>query len=128
MRLLLDTHVLLWWLADRRELGLRARRIIANAENEVLISAASVWEIATKVRISKLEMESTEVENLERICLEEGFHLLPIGFDHAARAGLLMREHRDPFDRMLAAQAILEDLIVVTKDPGVRSLGCRVYW
>ncbi|MSU36976.1 MAG: type II toxin-antitoxin system VapC family toxin [Pedosphaera sp.] len=128
MKLLLDTHVLLWWLADGRELTMRARRMIVNPGNEIWVSAASVWEIATKVRIGKLGMALSEVENIESICLEEKFRLLPIQFNHAARAGLLPGEHRDPFDRMLAAQAILNNLTVITKDTELGSLGARVYW
>lgn len=73
-------------------------------------------------------MNAAIVGNLERICLEEGFRMLPIQFDHAAQAGLLPGEHRDPFDRMLAAQSILDDLTLVTRDAALRTLGCTVCW
>ena len=128
VKLLLDTHALLWWLADSPELPSRVRAKIADPAASVWVSASSAWEIATKVRIGKLELETAEAEALEKTVLEEGFHLLPIQFSHALRAGLLKSGHRDPFDRILAAQALVEDFTVVSRDPEMKKLGCRTVW
>ena len=113
MRLLLDTHVLLWWLADDRKLAKPAREIIANANNEVHVSSASVWEVAIKAALGRLEIE---LDDLEEAIVQNGFRQLPIGFRHALTAGRLPSVHRDPFDRMLVAQASVEELRVVSHD------------
>lgn len=128
MNLLLDTHALLWWLADSPELPPRARAKIADSASSVWVSAASAWEIATKVRLGKLELDPAEALALEKTVLEEGFLLLPVHFRHALRSGQLASEHRDPFDRMLAAQALEEGFTVVTRDLEVKKLGCRTLW
>ena len=113
MRLLLDTHVLLWWLADDRKLGKTAREIIANPTNDVHVSTASVWEAAIKVALGRLEIE---LDDLEEAIVRNGFRPLPIGFRHAVTAGRLPSVHRDPFDRMLVAQAGVEELRIVSHD------------
>ena len=113
MRLLLDTHVLLWWLADDRKLAKRAREIIANPDNDVHVSSASVWEAAIKMALGRLEIE---LDDLEAAVVRNGFRQLPVGFRHAITAGRLPSVHRDPFDRMLIAQASVEDLRVVSHD------------
>lgn len=112
MSLLLDTHVALWWLGGRR---LRAAVVerISDPATLVAVSAASVWEVAIKVALGKLKAP----ESFAAAVLEEGFEPLVIRFDHATRAGGLPPHHRDPFDRMLIAQAQAEDLTVVTDDP-----------
>ena len=112
MRLLLDTHVLLWWLADDPALGKRARRLIAN-EAEVFASAASAWEIAIKRALGKLEAP----EDLAAALDAGGIGRMPMEFEHAAVAGALPRHHDDPFDRMLVAQAQCEGLTLLTSDP-----------
>lgn len=113
MRLLLDTHVLLWWLVDDRKLGKTAREIIANPNNDVHVSTASVWEAAIKAALGRLEVE---LDDLEEAIVRNGFRPLPIGFRHAVTAGRLPSVHRDPFDRMLVAQASVEELRIVSHD------------
>ena len=121
MRLLLDTHVLLWWLADDPALTRQARRLIAN-EPEVFASAASAWEIAIKRALGKLEAP----EDLPAALDAGGIRRLPITFEHAAVAGALPRHHDDPFDRMLAAQAQYEGLTLLTSDPRISSYAVAV--
>ena len=112
MNLLLDTHILLWWLADDPRLGDSIRDAIVDPSTRVLISAASVWEIGIKQSIGKL----TVPESILLIIEGEGFEELPITARHAELAARLPAHHRDPFDRMLIAQAVLEGLILVTSD------------
>lgn len=113
MRLLLDTHVLLWWLSDDRKLATSGRQIIANPNNDVFVSSASVWEISIKRALGRLEIE---LDDLENAIARNGFRSLPIGFRHAMTAGRLPAVHRDPFDRMLVAQASVEELRIVSHD------------
>ncbi|MGH7929015.1 MAG: type II toxin-antitoxin system VapC family toxin [Candidatus Binatia bacterium] len=113
MRLLLDTHVLLWWLSDDPKLAKNAREKIANSDNDVLISSASAWEISIKAALERLEIE---LDDLEEAIARSGFRALPIGLRHAITAGRLPNAHRDPFDRMLVAQASVEELRVVSHD------------
>ncbi len=117
MRLLLDTHVLLWALAESPELARDLRRKIADPSNDVLVSAASVWEIAIKKRLGKLDAPDNLLEVLEA----SDFSPLSINFVHAAAAGSLPPHHDDPFDRMLIAQAQSEGLILVTADRRLRA-------
>ena len=111
-RVLLDTHVVLWWLSDDPRLGLEARRLIASPDNHVFVSAASVWEMAIKSSIGKLSIP----DNVERAVLDCGFVPLEITMEHAAVAGQLPPLHKDPFDRMLVAQAQTEGLELITLD------------
>jgi PIN domain nuclease of toxin-antitoxin system len=113
VRLLLDTHILIWWLADDRKLAKNARAIIANPDNDVLVSAVSLWEISIKVALGRLEVE---LDDLEQNLTTNGFRSLPINYRHALTAGRLPAIHRDPFDRMLIAQASVEELRVVSHD------------
>jgi PIN domain nuclease of toxin-antitoxin system len=112
LRLLLDTHTLIWWAHDRA-IAPEAGNAIRAPENPVVVSAASIWEVEIKVRTGKLELEA----DLATGSAEHGFERLPITFDHAVAAGRLPRHHADPFDRMLVAQAQLEGLTLVTRDP-----------
>ena len=112
MKLLLDTHVLLWWLADDRRLTARGRHWIAQADQAVFVSAASGWEIAIKRALGKLQAPS----NLAAMLVENQFAELPIRIAHAEQAARLPRIHEDPFDRMLIAQAMHENLILLTHD------------
>ncbi len=114
MRLLLDTHVLLWWLADDRRLGRRTRQIIADPNNMVFVSAASIWEIAIKAGLGRLKVD---VDVLASGLEANGLMSLPIAAAHAADVFHLPLLHRDPFDRMLIAQARTEKLQLVTRDP-----------
>lgn len=128
MDILLDTHTLLWWLADDPALSKRARSAIANTANTVLVSAASAWEFATKARLGKLptalDLAADFVAYLER----ESFRTLAISPDHAIRAGLLPGPHRDPFDRMLIAQAQAENLTLISNEAVFNSYGVRRVW
>lgn len=122
MRLLLDTHILIWWLADDRRLTKTARTIIANPDNDVLISAASLWEISIKVALGRLEVE---LDDLEQNVASNGFRPLAINYRHAITAGCLAPIHRDPFDRMLIAQASTEELRVISHDKIFERYGLR---
>jgi PIN domain nuclease of toxin-antitoxin system len=114
VRLLLDTHVLLWWLSDDRKLGEEhTRAIIANPDNDVIVSSASAWEISIRAGLGRLEME---LDDLEDTILKNGFRPLMIGLRHAITAGRLPHIHRDPVDRMLVAQASVEELRIVSHD------------
>nr|WP_297460595.1 type II toxin-antitoxin system VapC family toxin [uncultured Halomonas sp.] len=121
-RLLLDTHVFLWWLADDPRLGITAREIIAEPRNTVFVSAASVWEISIKRQLGKLKAP----DDLERIIEDEGFISLPIAPFHGEQAGNLPMHHRDPFDRMLIAQAQTEGLVLMTADNAFPPYGIRL--
>ena len=116
MRFLLDTHTLLWCFNLSRLLTPRARLLIEDGNNEILVSAASAWEIATKVRLGKLPTGEELAGDLGKYLAQLGFEELPISIDHAVRAGRLPGEHRDPFDRMLIAQAQAEDLKIISND------------
>lgn len=116
MRLLLDTHTLLWSFNAAPSLSSRARRLIEDGGNEILVSAASAWEIATKVRLGKLPTGEELIADFEGYLAQLGCDALPISLEHALRAGRLPGEHRDPFDRMLIAQAQTEDLPIVSND------------
>lgn len=113
MNLLLDTHVLLWAIDQPEQLDEAARQAIRNARNRVVVSAASAWEIAIKRGLGKLRFDADLAEVLEAV----GFDALGVGFEHARVAGDLPRVHRDPFDRMLVAQAQVDALTLVTRDP-----------
>jgi PIN domain nuclease of toxin-antitoxin system len=127
-RLLLDTHALLWWLADPKQLSAKAHAAIGDPEHQVLVSAASAWELATKVRLGKLEMGQQLLSQLPDVLASQGFELLPILFSHGLRAGGYPQAHRDPFDRLLAAQAELENLTLVTLDPALQAFPCQLLW
>lgn len=116
MRFLLDTHTLLWSFNDSPSLSLRARRCIEDGSNELLVSAASAWEIATKARLGKLPTGDELIADLDRYLAQLGCEELSIAVDHALRAGTLSGEHRDPFDRMLIAQAQAENLAIISND------------
>ena len=112
MRLLLDTHAFLWWVSDFRHIAEPARQALADPDSEVFVSAVSGWEIAIKKAKGRLAAP----DNLAAVVEEKRFAHLPLTFDHAERAATLPPHHRDPFDRMLIAQARAEGLILVTRD------------
>ena len=123
MRLLLDTHVWLWWLGDDRRLSRRVRQALGDSRNEVYVSAASAWEIAIKTAVGKLRLIKAD---LEAEIAANGFLELAVRTRHAIRAGGLGPVHEDPFDRMLVAQAQVEDLAIVTGDPMFERYGVPV--
>lgn len=116
MSCLIDTHILLWWLFDDPQLGAECRDIIRTPGNQIFVSSASAWEIATKYRIGKLPEVETLVNDYEQILAQAKFLELPVTTAQALRAGTLPIAHRDPFDRMLMAQAELESLPILSYD------------
>ncbi len=120
MNLLLDTHVLIWWDEGRR-LSSEARRAIREAD-DVYVSAASAWEIAIKAGLGRLKPSRT----VEQAAAESGFLELPVTFRHAARVASLPPHHRDPFDRLLVAQAAEEGLALVSRDPAFGPYGVTI--
>ena len=126
--LLLDTHALLWWLLDSPELSATARAAIAAPDQRVLVSAASAWELATKFRIGRLPEAEDIVANLPQYLRKQRFEALPISVEHALAAGQLPGPHRDPFDRLLIAQAQIERAAVVTVDGVFGEYGAIVVW
>jgi PIN domain nuclease of toxin-antitoxin system len=128
VRVLLDTHALLWWLDGDRRLSRRARQTVGDEGNAVLVSAASAWEITTKVRIGKLPGAVEVAADVAGCLARQGFESLDISVLHAQRAGRLPGAHRDPFDRMLIAQAQIEDLPIVTNDEVFDGYGVTRLW
>src|ERR1700720_415465 len=123
MKVLLDTHVLLWATLSPGSLSRTASEIIADEGNIVLVSAASAWEIATKVRIGKLPGAETLEKEFLDVMEDAGYTLLDINVECALRAGRLVSEHRDPFDRMISEQALAEDIPVLSADAKLDTFG-----
>ena len=124
--LLLDTHALLWWAAGDRALSRRVARLLEDHEVTIYASAATAWEIATKVRLGKLKW--TGPDSVETYCIGQGFTLMPVTFAQAQRAGSWPQVHGDPFDRLLAAQSDLENIPLATNDPKIKTFGIRTIW
>lgn len=120
-RLLLDTHVFLWWLSDDPQLGKISRIAISEPRNQVYISAVSTWEASIK----KMSGQLSAPDDLDAVVEEEQFIKLPITLFHGDQAGMLPQYHKDPFDRMLVAQAQSEGLIIVTNDKMIRQYAIR---
>lgn len=128
MRVLLDTCTLLWATLNPTDLSRKVATIIADPANEILVSAASAWEIAIKVRIGKLPgAENLELEFLEAMD-DAGYRLLPIDAASALRSGRMTNTHKDPFDRMIAAQALAADIPILSTDEQLDSFGIRRIW
>jgi PIN domain nuclease of toxin-antitoxin system len=128
VRLLLDTHAFLWWLDGDRRLSVTARRLIADDANAVLVSAASAWEITTKARLGKLPGAKDVAADVLGCIGDQGFVPLDVTVLHAQRAGWLEGDHRDPFNRMLIAQAQLEDVAIISDDRVFDEYGVRRIW
>jgi PIN domain nuclease of toxin-antitoxin system len=126
--LLLDTHAFLWWVAGDAALSMQARSAIEDTGNTVFVSGASAWEIATKFRIGKLPGAERIVTDLSGVIVAQGFVSLPISFAHGQAAGALPGPHKDPFDRMLMAQAMLDDMILVSNEQRFDVYGVRRLW
>lgn len=128
MKLLLDTHAVLWWLENNPRLGRNAAHAIADPSNICRISAASVFEIETKHRLKKLGLPLPLLTGWETTLSAETWDILPIDLRHARHAARLTGGHGDPFDRLLAAQAEIEGLTLVTCDPAFVLFGTRTLW
>ena len=128
MRLLLDTHAVVWWWQINPRLPDAARKAISDPGNTVLVSAASLWELATKLRSRKWDAVEEFVGQFETKAANSNFATLPITCAHARLAGSLPGEHRDPFDRMLAAQSLLEGATLVSADVTLAQFGIDVLW
>jgi PIN domain nuclease of toxin-antitoxin system len=125
VRLLLDSHAYLWWLADDQRLGVKARRAITDPTNTVLVSSATIWEIAIKAALGRLDLHGADV--VSEIAANR-FVELPITAAHAAAAAALPHHHDDPFDRMLIAQAQIEHLRCVTRDEAFSAYRVPTLW
>lgn len=121
-RILLDTHALLWWLSGDQLIGRSSIEAISNQDNDVFVSAASIWEIAIKKKKGLLEAP----DDFDSIIVEEGFKQLPISLYHTEQAGELELHHKDPFDRMLVAQAQAEGLTLMTSDNEIPKYSVKV--
>lgn len=128
MKYLLDTHALLWWLDGDKQLSSDARDIIVNSDNDIYVSAASAREIATKFAKGRLPNAQLILPDFVGVTEQEGFVELPINSAHMVRSAMLPGEHRDPFDRILAAQAIIENMALISLDEKIPSLGVLTRW
>ena len=126
--LLLDTHALLWWLLDSPELSGVAKAAVSDVGRRVLVSTASSWEMAIKFKLGKLPFAANIVEQLPRYLRKEHFEVLPIRLEHSLTAGSLAGPHRDPFDRMLIAQAQIEKVQLVTCDAVFQNYLVDILW
>jgi PIN domain nuclease of toxin-antitoxin system len=124
VQLLLDTHALLWWLDNHKALSMKSLAAIKDGGNTIFVSAATAWEISIKRALGKLRAPDALEEALEA----NRFLQLPISVHHALVAGDLPRQHDDPFDRMLVAQAQVENLIVITHDSQIGRYGIPILW
>ncbi|GAA0598832.1 type II toxin-antitoxin system VapC family toxin [Caenispirillum bisanense] len=129
MRLLLDTHAFIWWVEGNPRLPSSLREQIEQNAGSTRVSAASVWELATLIRLGKLPLwPRLPVDGLPHLIEMAGFAELPVTARHGETAGSLTGLHRDPFDRMLAAQALLEDMTIVSRDEALDDFGVRRLW
>ncbi len=128
MRLLLDTHAFLWWVADAPELSGKARQAIADEGNACYLSLVSCWEMAIKASLGKLRLATALNRFIPEQLAANGFNLLHIDFRHTARVESLPFHHRDPFDRLLVAQAQSEKLVVVSADAALSDYGIKRIW
>ena len=128
MRLLFDTHALIWWLIGDNRLPIRCRRAIVDESNDKLVSAATAWEVTTKFRLGKLPEAEQLAENVVEALAGEGFEELTLTVDNAARAGWLPGPLRDPFDRMLIAQALARNLVLISNESLFDRYGVRRLW
>jgi PIN domain nuclease of toxin-antitoxin system len=128
VRCLLDTHTLIWWMTTDSHLSFEARTLIRSEETLALVSAVSAWEIATKVRLGKLPAAISLVQNFASDLHRHRMEILDVTAEHGIRAGLLPGPHKDPFDRMLIAQAIAENIPIVSNDRALDGYGINRLW
>jgi len=124
--ILLDTHAVIWWSTGDRALSRKVKRLIEDDQTEVVVSAATAWEIATKTRLGKLRWDSPD--SVEAYCIGQRFTLLAMTFAHSERAGSWPGSHGDPFDRMLAAQSAIERIPIASSDPRIAEFGVKTIW
>jgi PIN domain nuclease of toxin-antitoxin system len=128
VRLLLDTHTLIWWMTDDAHLSKSARALIEQKSNSSVVSAVSAWEIATKVRLGRLPTAAHLAQNFVPDLTREGIEILHISAEHGILAGSLPGPHKDPFDRMLIAQALLENVPIVSNDKALDGYHVKRIW
>ncbi|HVY84575.1 MAG TPA: type II toxin-antitoxin system VapC family toxin [Caulobacterales bacterium] len=128
MKFLLDTHTLIWWASDDTKLSLKARKAMKARASTLYVSAASAYEMAYKFNIGKAPKVQALLRDLQNLMAEHGLEPLPITLEHGRRAGELDGAHRDPWDRILAAQAIVEDLAIISNDEKLSELGAKRFW
>jgi len=128
LHLLLDTHALIWWMTESPSLPVSVRRLMIDKRNTVIVSAASAWEMATKVRLGRLPAASDITRNFQEYMAQSGFESLAVSSEHGIRAGLLPGPQGDPFDRMLIAQAQAEKLFIVSNEKIFDQYGVRRIW
>jgi PIN domain nuclease of toxin-antitoxin system len=128
VRLLLETHALLWWLIKSPSLPVSVQNLLRSRQNMVSVSAASAWEMATKVRLGKLDVAAEVVENFMFYLAREEFEVIPVTVEHGIRAGLLPGPHKDPFNRMLIAQALAENIPLFSNDRALDGYGVKRPW
>jgi PIN domain nuclease of toxin-antitoxin system len=127
-RYLLDSHVLLWWWFDPGRLSREVRLVLINPTSEVFVSAASIWELSLKHHQGKLPELAAVIDDLPGLLQADGFQPLAMSISHGLRAGGYSQPHRDPFDRMLAAQAELERLVLISADQQLVTFPCQTLW
>ena len=128
MRVLLDTHAFLWWIGDDPRLSERAREVFSDGDNDLVFSAASGWEIAIKARLGRLHVPGDLNTYLVRQLTENYTSVLPVHLSHALRVHALPDHHRDPFDRLLVVQAIVEEMPLLSADPRIARYPVEVVW
>lgn len=128
MKVLLDTHTFLWWVTDSPKLSSRVRKIISDGKNELFLSAVSGWEIAIKAQLGRIQIPDKPQTFISEQMVANAIQGLPIQISHAVHIYNLPTHHRDPFDRMLVAQAQLEKLPILTDDPQISQYPVKVIW
>ena len=128
MQLLLDTHALIWWWGNDPRLPEGIRTLLESSDTVAYVSAVSALEIAIKVRIGRLPVMRDRIAHFHEGVRDDGFYPLNVHEFHSLKAGLLEGAHRDPFDRVLAAQSLIEGFPLVTCDAAIKTFGCKTLW
>jgi PIN domain nuclease of toxin-antitoxin system len=128
MRFLLDTHILIWWMTENSRLSNHAHNLIQRRENTSIVSAVSAWEIATKVRLGRLPIAADLIQDFVEDLARERIQIMAVTADHGIRSGSLPGPHKDPFDRMLIAQALSENIPIVSNDRALDGYGVSRLW
>jgi len=128
MRILLDTHTFLWWAADDPQISLKAKALITNPDNEVFFSVVSAWEIIIKVGIGKLSLSESPETYIPSRIVSNQFEILPVQMSHILKINSLPNFHKDPFDRLLIAQSLVEDLLLLTVDNAIAQYPVTTIW